>query len=335
MSLLSNSILVSDLHLTDHPRDEYRWGLFPWLREQIKRNNTERLFILGDLCDKKDYHSSLLVNRIVQELTSLNTEVLVLRGNHDGIDPDLPYFLFLNSIANVSFIWAPTFMEDTLLLPHSRDPETDWSNAYVQSAMKKAEFVLMHATITGAKSETEFELEGIPRELLASVQGKIYSGDVHVPQRLPKMPYFEYVGAPYPIRFGDKFTGRMIRYSGGIRQDDLKYPCLHRWSVTVTSVKELNRFDTEIGDQMKIRVELPRSELMSWEQHRKAVMEWGEQRQIELCGLELTVFADAVARETTKTDERFVPADQFREFCKREKMEPSLVEMGEFLMEER
>lgn len=28
-------LLTSDLHLTDRDRDEYRWGLFPWLKEQI------------------------------------------------------------------------------------------------------------------------------------------------------------------------------------------------------------------------------------------------------------------------------------------------------------
>lgn len=53
MNILDSAIMISDLHLTDSPRDEYRWGLFPWLREQIKVYKIEHLLILGDITDRK------------------------------------------------------------------------------------------------------------------------------------------------------------------------------------------------------------------------------------------------------------------------------------------
>ena len=59
-------LLVSDLHLTDNPRDEYRWGIFGQIDSVIQTYQPSCLVILGDLTDKKDNHSSELVNRLLQ-----------------------------------------------------------------------------------------------------------------------------------------------------------------------------------------------------------------------------------------------------------------------------
>jgi UDP-2,3-diacylglucosamine pyrophosphatase LpxH len=55
------AIITSDLHLTDRPQDEYRWGIFPWLVNQSKELEVENLFILGDLTDFKDKHSAKII----------------------------------------------------------------------------------------------------------------------------------------------------------------------------------------------------------------------------------------------------------------------------------
>jgi len=45
-------LITSDLHLTDRDRDEYRWGLFPWIAEQIDKHEVSTLLFLGDTCNK-------------------------------------------------------------------------------------------------------------------------------------------------------------------------------------------------------------------------------------------------------------------------------------------
>ncbi|RPI87194.1 MAG: hypothetical protein EHM40_23155, partial [Chloroflexi bacterium] len=81
-------LVTSDLHLTDRPRDAHRFGLFKWLAKKQRKHGVKATFILGDITDKKDNHSSALVNRVVNELTQLEPPVYVLKGNHDFIDPN-------------------------------------------------------------------------------------------------------------------------------------------------------------------------------------------------------------------------------------------------------
>ncbi|HWY34909.1 MAG TPA: hypothetical protein VNX68_09695, partial [Nitrosopumilaceae archaeon] len=64
-------LITSDLHLTDKDRDEYRWGLFPWLKQQIISYKPTTLLFLGDTTDAKDRHSAKLTNRIVDCFTDL------------------------------------------------------------------------------------------------------------------------------------------------------------------------------------------------------------------------------------------------------------------------
>ena len=57
-------LVIGDLHLTDQPKDAYRFGIFKWIKKQIEKHQPEYTVILGDLTDKKDKHSAGLVNRI-------------------------------------------------------------------------------------------------------------------------------------------------------------------------------------------------------------------------------------------------------------------------------
>ena len=103
-------IITSDLHLTDRARDEYRWELFPWLIELVEETGSDEVLILGDLTDAKNNHSAELVNRMVKELTNLPAHVYVLKGNHDYVDPDQPFFGFLNEIPGVRFVTHPEML---------------------------------------------------------------------------------------------------------------------------------------------------------------------------------------------------------------------------------
>src|SRR5277367_5080261 len=96
-------LITSDIHLTDNPRDKYRWNLLPWLGEQAKKYQVDKIFILGDLTDSKDRHSASLVNAFVTSIIKLASEcpVILLKGNHDYIDENTPFFMFTNSLPNV------------------------------------------------------------------------------------------------------------------------------------------------------------------------------------------------------------------------------------------
>src|SRR5215831_20234111 len=113
-TLASSILLVGDLHLTTAERDAYRWGVFGQLRKLIKEHAPKHLVLLGDLTNEKDRHPGELVNRIVQEITALRgfTEMIVhiVRGNHDGVDPNWPYFAFLNQLDYVRFYTDPDTM---------------------------------------------------------------------------------------------------------------------------------------------------------------------------------------------------------------------------------
>ena len=76
-------LFASDLHLSDRPKDRYRFGLFKWLAEQQQKHQITATFILGDITDRKDNHSAVLVNKTVNSLLTLKPPVYILKGNHD------------------------------------------------------------------------------------------------------------------------------------------------------------------------------------------------------------------------------------------------------------
>ena len=95
-----SQLVISDLHLTDNNLDSYRWKIFDVLVELCNKYNVKELIILGDITEKKNDHSSELVNKILDnfyylcqktKLCNLN----ILCGNHDYIDSNTPFFKFL------------------------------------------------------------------------------------------------------------------------------------------------------------------------------------------------------------------------------------------------
>src|SRR5882672_7996340 len=195
-----NYLITSDLHLSDRPRDSYRFGLFKWLARQQQLNRADATFILGDITERKDNHPSTLVNRIVDELIGLKPPVYILKGNHDFIDPDNPYFRFLNCIDGVYFITTPTTLHGFTMIPHCRD-QTEFNAAC--DLIKPQTGVLIHQTLNGAKAESGARLAGLQATPIEAKHPLgCWAGDVHRPQRHGLVTY---VGAPYTVRFGDDF----------------------------------------------------------------------------------------------------------------------------------
>lgn len=300
-------ILTADWHLTDNPDDEYRWGLFPWLKAKIREKYGERnypgepvhfptscsLIVLGDISEHKDRHSARFVNRMVKEMVGLYREtgvmIYILKANHDGLEQ--PFFEFLKHFSFIRYITEPGLvnigLKRCMFLPYTKRPQHDWKNLN----FSRAHFVFAHITVSGAKSETDFVLEGSEgAEFLKDLrlgritgEARVFSGDVHVPQKVGAV---HYVGAPYPVRFGDSFRGRVL-WLGRRGSEDWHYPTIKKAKVQIRSVSDLDRAWLRRNDQVKVEIVLPKEERHDWQKHREEVAQWCEQKGVVLRGVEL------------------------------------------------
>lgn len=326
------ALLTSDLHLTDRARDKYRFGLFPFLAKQQEKYNVDATFILGDITDSKDRHSSLLVNSIVDELTGLRPPVYVLRGNHDGLNPDSPYFKFLNCIEGLRFIIKPTFNKrmGVAFVPHCTT-QAAFDAACGQMPPKPALF-LAHNTFDGAKAETGSRLSGLRASPIELLRPRLsYSGDVHVPQQCGPVAY---VGAPYHVRFGDRFEPRVVLLRGD-RETDLHFDSPHKLMLTVRSADDiLNNGNIRKGDQVKIAVNLDREDRVGWQEHKRQIIAACHKLGVEIFGIEINT-KETQARTAPRTDIRnATPAKILEAFCKREKTPENIKQAGLDLLEE-
>ena len=114
-------LIIGDLHLDDNPANEYRWGIFQWIRSlfyKVGIKNITHVKFLGDITENKDNHSAELVNRLVANLRllqeSMDTTIIVLEGNHDRLFKTSPvFFSFLNGMDRIVLVEdSPFFSED-------------------------------------------------------------------------------------------------------------------------------------------------------------------------------------------------------------------------------
>jgi hypothetical protein len=194
-------LLTCDWHLSDNPRDAYRFGAVEQIRKLISENHVDDLFILGDLTDHPGGHSAAFTNRIVELLAAIGVvcHVHILRGNHDASDPSVPFFRFINCIPGCRYVTELIGWEAeghrVLMVPNG---------AWPQPLPDGFDMVFAHQTFAGAKAEHGTTLNGLRLPL---VSGPIFSGDVHVPQRQGMVTY---IGAPTLMRFGDTYKPRVL-----------------------------------------------------------------------------------------------------------------------------
>lgn len=330
-------LLVSDTHFTDSAKDEYRWGLFPWMIDQVRQRGISQILLLGDVTEHKDAHPSSLVNRLIGNLTELASycDVFILQGNHDGISEDQPFFGFIEDFqSNVTFIAKKTSYRlqlgnrslNCLFLPATRKYEEDWEGI----EFNFYDLIFTHQTYNGAKAETGITLRGISPLLFEDYRGKVFSGDVHVPQKLLKGK-IEYVGAPYRIRFGDAFRPRVILYDDNATTQNLYYDCLSKHTLVGNSLADLleqaNKLKIRKGDQVKIRISLYRAELPEWTARKAEIKAQAAALGWELVGIELSAVKEkATALETSAVykDSEEILAD----FIKAKRLSQRQAEIG-------
>lgn len=317
-------LLTADLHCTDNPRDAYRFKLFDWLAEQQAIYKTRGTFILGDLTNEKDKHSSMLVNQLIDGLTKLRPPIYIPKGNHDYIKEDLPFFKFLSNIEGITFCVEPTFIKElkVFMIPHQNSQQA------LDKALTMAPegcLVMMHQTLTGAISDTGSRLTGMT--VTPNKARKLYSGDIHVPHECESVTY---VGSPYHTRHGTNYKPRVLLLNDD-KEVDLYFPAPKKLSIRIRDLSEMPPL--EKGDQIKVVFELPRSEKVEWIRHKQAVLDYCKEKGIENFGTEVEV---PQARKRVRLDNQ--PSrgksnqDYFKAFCAAEKVPLQIKDAGQNLL---
>lgn len=332
------AIITTDLHYTANPADEYRWGLFPWLREQAKVHGAKSVAILGDLTDAKDFHPATLVNRIVaeiHELAEVVDQVYILCGNHDYLKDGHPFFSFLCAIPGVIFINSILSETDddlpVLWLPHSKNPSKDWAGF---KDLSWYSHIFMHQTMSGSVASNGQEMEGEGVEKLDWFKAgadlpEILSGDIHVPQKLGLV---EYVGSPYPVHFGDKFDARCILMRKDKTRKNLYFDTIGRPSFVVDDINQLFEISegglVKAGDQAKFKVVLPQSEQHEWPRWRTLIEGFCRSHKVELCGLRLEINKSRRRLKASKSSKALSPEEVLVEFVHNEGLTADALEAG-------
>lgn len=329
-------IFTSDIHLDDSPANEYRWGLFPWLKEQAIKNKVDYVIIGGDITDRKDNHEAVFVNRIIDSLVDLakSVRVIVYKGNHDFIDEDTPFFKFINlmGMENLVYYIKPTERrlndKNCLFLPCTRNHTEVWEDL----DFSKYDIIFCHETFKGAISESGIRLDGISSDIFAGASARVISGDIHVPQRLSNI---EYCGAPYRIRFGDSFDARVILYDKDVIKN-LHYPCMRKHTVELFDSEDTSWVDTvSEGDQVKFRVNLKRSDMHDWDRHKQKLLQLAKAHKITVHGVELKLLNKQLKLNEKKDSseaKKISTEDFYQSYCLREKIGPYEKELGASLL---
>lgn len=338
------AILVTDIHLTEKTEDQYRFGLFDWLIKKYRNSTVQVVFILGDLTSRKDNHSAWFVNKIVKSFRRLakHFDIYILKGNHDFMDPKSPFFEFVNEMDHVGFFTEPTIISrkygkgkpiNIVMLPHSKDPDTDWSS--FDADFEDADVIFLHQTFSGSRTENGTILDGVSPKKFKKYRAKVFSGDIHVPQKVGPVVY---VGAPYHIRFGDNFKPRILVADKKFRTTDVRFPAPAKWTTDIEHPSDLDKLTFRAGDWVKIKLHLRRSEFVDWPKYRSEIKAFCEASGLELHGIELCEIKRTrlKLKGTVSTDrrKRRTPTEIFQAYCLQNKVDSYTREIGKALMEE-
>lgn len=334
--MTGNYILFTDTHLTDSLIDEYRWNVFDSVEHLAKEHNVKNIFCLGDFSDRKDRHSGVLVNRVVDRFLKLTQSVggmlFILAGNHDAPITGPYYWTFLNNTPSIKYITEPTFCpipsgKGIYLFPFTSNPVKDWAGL----DYRLADAVFMHQTISGALIEgdriltSSTILPSIPKGI------PIFSGDVHRPQKLGDLTY---IGTPHPIKFSETWANRVIL----IKDDDFHHPIdiwlpsTRRSILDIHSTDDLKNLNLTTGDQVKIRYHLTNEKLSQYPIDEERIKTWGQETGIIICGLDPILEGSGLQVDSSE-DAQLVPELLSNEqvlklFSEQEKLDPKVIEMG-------
>lgn len=334
-------IVSGDWHLDLQPENEYRWEFLEWLRDRLSREDA--LLFLGDLTHAKNEHSDELVNRVVSNILMLRRacdRIILLRGNHDyHKDPSTPFFGFLGEYPGIDYILNPVTVAmhgvDVFCIPHSRGLEP----CVLDEMEENVDAVAMHHEFVSTGPQGQM-LPGDDVYDWPFGERYVFNGHIHVPQyeKMEEGGVVECVGAPYPVRFGDTYTGHVLRVVDGEGVEDVEIldytDAPAKRTVRVHRAEELEKLrDAEAGDYVKVKVYLPRSEFGDWRRRKEEVREVAEDLGLVVYSVELEELKRRSLHEGKELD-RGVSSrsrkDEFDGFCEAQEITgEDVVDVGE------
>jgi 5-methylcytosine-specific restriction endonuclease McrA len=331
-----NYLLTTDFHLTDLPIDEYRWKIFSTLEELSLEYDVSRIYICGDLVDRKDRHSSYLVNKLIKSFRVLRkktgAEIIILAGNHDRpLNP--PYYWEFINYAKINYITQPVRYRGVWLLPFSINPKEEWEP--FANRLFDCNCILMHQTITGALVNDTFKIEK-GQELPILPSGiPVFSGDVHRPQTCGGITY---VGTPHPVHFDETWKNRVILIKNSKFTDcqEIWLDGVKRAILDISSSDELNPLPYKEADQVRIRFQLSADNLSYWPEEQRKIQEWAQSRRIVLASLEASITGDSIKAKPSEVEqiESMSPQDIIEKFGKDQGLSDEVIQVGKQLVAE-
>jgi len=314
-------LITADIHLSPRPDHEYRWKVMESLGNWVEQDDdVAAIVIAGDLVDAKDHHSAVFVNRVVDSIATMaaaGKRIFIMKGNHDYVDADCPFFRFLEEIAEVVYISHPINFpvdgQEVLLIPHvkSWNPRAGWRVAYPLDDGYNV--IICHQTFGGAEASNGHTLPGVP---LATVSAKrtggtrVIAGDIHVPQTIGNVTY---VGSPHPVAFGDTFEPGIVEWDldeqklTRIKRTTIRRLVMnYKWDDHMSMVPIDDTFIPREGDHVKFRYHGERSEHADWSEIRSRYL-----KEAERVGF--TVFSTEFVVTDTARPKRWPRRETFNE----------------------
>jgi hypothetical protein len=210
---------------------------------------------------------------------------------------------------------------DLLLLPYTATPKTDWQPL----DLGRYKAVFMHATVTGAQVENGMTMTNPDFPILPRAP-KFYSGDIHVPQQIRNVTY---VGAPHPIRFGDKYPCRLLVIDPATYDiaHEVKLDPPRKLLLELTDISQLQTVRVRPGDQVKIRFNCRTTD--DWGANEQALAQWARDKGITIANTEIIVGVSRPGGLTGETPESLLQA-----FAAHEGLTDDVVQTGQQLLRE-
>lgn len=313
-------LLISDLHLDDSIQNEYRWNIFKQIEEKMYKEEINSLYILGDITDRKDRHSAILVNKLIEQIGYLCDKfenVILLAGNHDYINQDLPFFAFHSQM-----FYGKPFKSETngikeVFLPHVKNPE----EIYGKINISEFDIVFTHLDVKGAKMDNGMKsMEGLPVKFFNNVL--TISGHIHTPQKIGNN--FHYIGSPYSIIYENNkvnHRGIILTYdNGSVSMEDTYFEFPSKIVKVIKSKEDIP--DTNDGNFYKFDIQVKDSELDIYTDIKDSIKD--ENIKLNL----------KVTERDSKTLNISKSTNYFEEYCKINKLKDSLKDVGKELMNE-
>lgn len=302
--------------MSSNRRDSYRWRFIEeTLPALVETHRARRVLLLGDLTEAKSGHSAELVNRLVDAIAALaeRAPIYLLKGNHDYLNEDIPFFRYTQHLPRVRWINEPTQFKlrglgDCLFLPFSRSPEEEWK----PWLSEPRDWYFCHQTFDGAIGENNQRINGTPRSIFPR-GARVVSGDIHGPQKIGCVTY---TGAPFLVDFGDDYEPRVLLLEGDkMRSMPVLGP---QKRLVVLRGRDEKYPNVAPGDVVKIRIEPPAGNQTPRAEWRAQARRWAEAASAQLYAVEI-IAPKAAPSRADRDRHRASDADLVRAYVKKMK----------------